>query len=172
LAETMMKSTFRLLVVSIFPLLWTSPSPAQFGSLPIENCDDYASRALSQVQIATGCGFTGPRWSSEVPAHENWCKRASTRDRSREYNERLKALIGCRGDGGAVPVANCNEYAARFRSQLDLAKALGSSCSFQGMRWSENLVQHMHWCNRTSANRHEFEDAARRRELAECKAPK
>jgi len=30
----------------------------------------------------------------------------------------------------------------------------------------------MHWCNRTDAGRHEFEDAARRKELADCKAPK
>ena len=94
------------------------------------------------------------------------------RDRDREYAERLKALVACRGDSGVVKVANCHDYGARFRSQLDLAKALGSGCSFEGMRWSDNLVQHMHWCNRTDAGKHDFEDAARRKELASCHAPK
>jgi hypothetical protein len=171
-AEKIMKSTFRSGAVSAIALLWAYPALAQFGSLAIESCDDYVARATSQVQIATGCNFGGPRWSLDSAEHRNWCKRSSPKDRGREYDERRSSLIGCRGDSGVVPIANCNEYAARARSQLDLAKSLGSSCNFQGMRWSENLVQHMHWCNRTSASRHEFEDAARRKELAECKAPK
>lgn len=167
-----MKSTFRLVIVPTMLWLGTYPASAQFGSLAIDSCDDYVSRAKSQVQLATGCGFAGPRWSLNSEEHKNWCTRASPKDRGREYSERGKALIDCRGDSGASPVANCNDYAARLRSQLDLAKSLGSSCKFQGMRWSENLVQHMHWCNRTDASRHEYEDAARRKELAECKAPK
>jgi hypothetical protein len=168
--EKMMKSPSRLVVVSAVSLLWACPASAQFGSLAIDSCDDYVARATSQIQMATGCNFGGPQWSLDSVEHTNWCKRASPKDRGREYDERRKALIGCRGDGGEVPIANCNDYAARFRSQLDLAKSLG--CSFQGMRWSENLVQHMHWCNRTDAGRHGYEDAARRKELAQCKVPK
>ena len=167
-----MKLTFRLVVASALSLLWAHPGLAQFGSLPIESCDDYVQRAISQVQMAAGCGNTGPRWTLDPVEHMTWCKQASSRDRGREYDERSKALVGCRGDSGPVRIANCNEYTARFRSQLDLAKSLGSSCSFQGMRWSETLVQHMHWCTRTDASKHEFEDAARRKELAACKAPK
>ena len=167
-----MKSTFRLVVVTAISLPWAYPALAQFGSLAIDSCDDYVARATSQVQIATGCNFGGPRWSLDSAEHKNWCKSASSNDRGREYDERRKALITCRGDSGVVPIANCNDYAARARSQIDLAKSLGSRCTFQGMRWSENLGQHMHWCTRTSASRHEFEDAARRKELAECNAPK
>lgn len=161
-----MRLTFRLVVVSILSVLLAYPALAQFGSIPIDSCDDYVSRATSQVQMATGCGFTGPRWTLDSVEHKNWCNKASPRERGREYDERGKALTVCRGDSGVVPIANCHDYAARFRSQLDLAKSLG--CSFQGMRWSENLVQHMHWCGRTDASRHRYEDAARRRELAEC----
>lgn len=165
-----MKSTLPLGVVLTISLLCVCPALAQFGSGAIDSCEDYVSRAMSQVQIATGCNFGGPRWSLDSEKHLNWCKSASAKDLGREYDERRKALTGCRGDSGNVPIANCNDYAARFRSQSDLAKSLG--CSFQGMRWSENLVQHLHWCNRTDANRHEYEDAARRKELAECKVPK
>jgi len=167
-----MKFTFRLVVVSVLSLLWAYPALAQFGSIPIENCDDYVSRTVNQVQMAKGCGHTGPQWSLDAESHKTWCKQASSRDRDREYAERLKALVACRGDSGVVKVANCHDYGARFRSQLDLAKALGSGCSFEGMRWSDNLVQHMHWCNRTDAGKHDFEDAARRKELASCHAPK
>jgi hypothetical protein len=169
-AEKMMKSFFHLAVGLAISGPWAYPALAQFGSLAIDSCDDYVARATSQVQMATGCNVGGPRWSLDSLEHMNWCKRASSKDRGREYDERRKALIGCRGYSGEIPIANCNDYAARFRSQLDLAKSLG--CSFQGMRWSENLVQHMHWCNRTDAKRHEYEDAARRKELAECKVSK
>jgi hypothetical protein len=98
-----------------------------------------------------------------------WCKAASPSARGREDDERRKALATCRGDFGAVPIKNCNEYAARSRSQVELAQSLQSDCVFEDMRWSSNLVQHVNWCNRTPATRHELEDAARRRELAVCK---
>jgi hypothetical protein len=166
-----MTLTFRL-VVAIAISLGASPALAQFQSTPIDSCDDYVSRTISQVQMATGCGFAGPRWSPDAGDHKNWCSRASSRDRGREYEERRKALTVCRGDSGLVKIANCNDYTARLRSQLDLAKSLRSSCTFQGMRWSDNLVQHLNWCNRTDASKQEDEDAARRKELATCNAPK
>ena len=72
------------------------------------------------------------------------------------------------GDFGAVPIRSCNEYVARSRTQLAIAESLASICTFDGMRWSSNLVQHMNWCNRNQAARHEAEDAARRKELAAC----
>ncbi len=170
----MMKSTVAMVLLPSIALLAAYSAFAQgaFAPLPIDSCDEYVARAMSQVQMATGCNFPGPRWSPNSVEHISWCKGASPRDRGREYDERRKALVACRGDGGVVPIRNCNEYAARARSQLELAQSLGSGCSFQGMRWSSNLIQHMHWCNRTDAGRHEFEDAARRKELAECKASK
>jgi hypothetical protein len=140
-----------------------------FGPLAIDNCADYVARAISQVQMATGCNFPGPRWSPNAVQHINWCKDASPRDRGQEYDERRKALVACRGDIGAIPISNCADYASRARSEVELAQALGSSCTFQGMRWSSNLVQHKNWCDRTATGEHELEDAARRKELAQCK---
>jgi hypothetical protein len=165
----MMKPRLVLTLLPSVALLATS-ALAQLGPLPIDSCDEYVARAMSQVQMATGCNFAGPRWSPDPVEHINWCKNASPRDRGR--GERRKTLLSCRGDSGVVPIRNCNEYAARARSQLELAQSLEPGCSFQGMRWSSNLIQHMHWCNRTDAGRHEFEDAARRKELAECKTPR
>jgi hypothetical protein len=167
----MMKPIVAATLLPAIALLATSAfAQGAFGLHPIDSCDEYVGRAMSQVQMATGCNFAGPRWSPDPVEHANWCKGASPRDRGREYAERQKTLLSCRGDSGAVPIRSCNEYAARARSQLELAQSLKSGCSFEGMRWSSNLVQHMHWCNRTDAGRHEVEDAARRKELADCKA--
>jgi hypothetical protein len=135
---------YRVLTVCAASLSLSAVTPVlaqgSFGPLSIESCPDYVARATSQVQMATGCSFTGGRWSIDAADHS-----------------------------GSVPIKNCREYAARSRSQVELAQSLESDCVFEGMRWSSNLVQHLNWCNRTPANRHELEDAARRRELAACK---
>jgi hypothetical protein len=168
-----MKTAIVTVALSGLSLLAAAPAFAQVqgsvGAIPIESCQDYVAKAASQVQMATGCNFPGPRWSLDPEAHMNWCKAASPKDRGREDDERRKALMTCRGDFGAVPIKNCNEYTARSRSQVELAQSL-EGCTFEGMRWSANLVQHTNWCNRNAASRHEFEDAARRKELAACKA--
>ena len=164
---------YRVLTVCAASLSLSAVSPVlaqgSFGPVAIDSCPDYVARATSQVQMATGCSFTGGRWSIDAADHMAWCKVASPRERGREDDERRKALVTCRGDFGAVPIKNCKEYAARSRSQVELAQSLESDCVFEGMRWSSNLVQHANWCSRTPANRHELEDTARRRELAACK---
>jgi hypothetical protein len=167
----MKPAVLTLVLAAISPLPASSVSAqGMFGRLPIDSYIDYVARAISQVQMATGCNFPGPQWSQNAMEHMKWCKGASPGERGREYNERLKALVVCRGDIGAIPISNCDDYASRARSEVELAQALGSSCSFQGMRWSSNLVQHMNWCSRTATREHELEDAARRKELAQCKA--
>lgn len=167
-----MKSVVLTFVIPVLLLLAAAPAIAQgsFGPQAIENCQDYVARASSQVQMAKGCRFPGARWSPDPAAHMQWCKQASGRDRGREDDERRTALVGCRGDAGLIPIKNCNEYAARARTQVELSQSLASHCTFEGMRWSANLVQHDNWCNRNPATRHEMEDAARRKELAACKA--
>jgi hypothetical protein len=164
-----MKSATLLLLMPLISL--ASPGLAQgvFGSSSIESCDDYVARAMSQVQIGTSCNFSGLRWSSNSTDHMNWCKRVSPHDRDEENSARQMALVNCRGDLGVIRIPNCFDYGSRARSQIELAKALGSSCTFRGERWNSNLVQHMNWCNRRDASAHEKEDAARRKELAECK---
>ena len=163
-----MKPAALTVAIASISLLVAAPAFAQGSPLEIESCEDYAARATSQVQMATGCNFPGLRWNPDVTVQKTWCEGASARDRGREDEERREALVTCRGDFGAVPIKNCNEYAARSRSQVELAQSLSSSCTFEGMRWSENVVQHMNWCNRNPAARHETEDAARRKELAAC----
>ncbi len=172
--ERILKYAVLALLISSISLLPASSISAQgiFGPRGIDSCPDYVARAISQVQMATGCNFPGPRWSQDAGEHMKWCKGATPGDRGREYNERIKALVKCRGDIGAIPVANCDDYASRVRSEIDLAQALGSSCSFRGSRWSSNLVQHSNWCGRTTTHEHELEDAARRNELVHCRTEK
>src|SRR6476646_8590137 len=115
----MMKPIAALTLLPAIALLATSAfAQGGFGPQPIDSCDEYVARAMSQVQMATGCNFAGPRWSRDPVEHTNWCKKASPRDRGREYGERQKTLLSCRGDSGVVPIRTCNEYAARARSQL------------------------------------------------------
>ncbi|MCF8534150.1 MAG: hypothetical protein K9G48_14170 [Reyranella sp.] len=168
-----MRSAVLTFILPVFLLVLAVPAMAQgsFGPQAIESCNDYVARAQSEVQMAKGCGFPGPRWSQDPAVHMKWCEQVSAKERGREDEERRTALVGCRGDSGPVKIKNCNEYAARSRSQIELAQSLASNCTFEGMRWSPNVVQHMHWCNRTPASRHETEDAARRAELAACMAP-
>jgi hypothetical protein len=168
-AKVMKSAKLLLLMSSILTSAVPVLAQGVFGSSSIESCDDYVARAMSQVQMGTGCNFAGLRWSSNSADHMNWCKRASARDRGEENGERQKALVNCRGDIGVVRIPNCYSYASRARSEIELAQLLGSSCTFRGERWNSNLVQHMNWCNRTDTRAHELEDAARRKELAECK---
>ena len=167
-----MKLSTLVLVASSISSISAFPGLAQgvFGSSAIESCDDYVARAMSQVQMGTGCNFSGPSWSANPADHMSWCKRTSAHGRGEENAERQKALVSCRGDIGLIRIPNCYDYASRARSEIELAQALGSACSFRGERWSANLVQHMNWCSRTDTKAHELEDAARRKELAECKA--
>ena len=170
-SKTFMRFAVLTSLIPVLLLLAAPPTMAQgsFGPQAIESCHDYVARANSQVQMAKGCSFPGARWSSDPAVHMKWCEAASARERGREDDERRTALVGCRGDAGSVPIKNCNEYAARSRSQVDLAQSL-AGCTFEGMRWSANVVQHVNWCNRTPAARHEAEDAARRKELAAYQA--
>lgn len=158
------------LAASSIWLLAISAASAQvsLGAAAIDSCTDYVSRTMSQVQMGVGCNLPKPQWSDDATEHMTWCKDASPRSRGREYEARRTALVLCRGDTGLVPISNCNDYASRARSQVELSQAVEASCRFEGMRWSSNLVQHMNWCNRTPRERHEFEDAERRRELAAC----
>lgn len=166
-----MKSGVLALLVSFVPVSVASPASAQgiFGPLAIDNCSDYVARAMSQVEMGAGCNFPGPRWSPNRAEHISWCNTASPRARGEAYHERREALIRCRGDIGAIAISNCDDYASRARSEVELAQALGSSCTSKGARWSSNLVQHMNWCDRTATREHESEDAARRKELAQCR---
>ena len=120
-----MKSSTLLLLMPL--ISWASTGVAQgvFGSSSFESCDDYVARAMSQVQIGTGCNFSGLRWSSNSTDHMNWCKRVSPHDRGEENSARQKALVNCRGDLGVIRIPNCFDYGSRARSQIELAKALG-----------------------------------------------
>ena len=160
---------FTMLLSISLMAAFSASAQGTFGPLAIDSCSDYVARTMSQIQMGTGCNFPSPRWSLNSEDHRNWCNRAPPQDRGREYNERRKALVACRRDIGVVPISNCNEYVSRARSELELAQTLGSSCNFQGTRWSSNLIQHTNWCNRTDPRAHELEDAARRKDLAECK---
>ncbi|MGZ8160699.1 MAG: hypothetical protein ACXWTK_02380 [Methylobacter sp.] len=145
---------------------WAGPI-GSFGPPPIDSCSDYVTRAMSQVQMATGCNFPGPRWHPNPNEHKNWCNRSSPRDRGFENDDRQKALMVCRANVGRINIANCGDYTSRAISQIELALKMG--CNFPGPRWVQNLIEHMSWCNRSSPDARAVEDEERRKALAGCK---
>lgn len=62
------------------------------------NCGVYASDAVDQqaTNLRRGCGYTGPRWSSDWGAHYNWCLGVSDERANDEIAARRRALNGCR----------------------------------------------------------------------------
>jgi hypothetical protein len=61
-------------------------------------CNQYARSAIDQVKraAASACGFSGPGWTSNFRAHENWCRSLSSKDAAiGEQNARNQQLAKC-----------------------------------------------------------------------------
>lgn len=45
------------------------------GAIADMGCHTYAQRAAEQARAAEalGCGFSGPRWTTDYDAHHGWC---------------------------------------------------------------------------------------------------
>jgi hypothetical protein len=60
-------------------------------------CANYAALATAQnaMNLERHCGFTGPRWSDNGPAHRAWCLTAPLEQVESEATERHGALAAC-----------------------------------------------------------------------------
>jgi hypothetical protein len=61
------------------------------------NCGAYAATAAAQndQNIMLACGFTGPRWNSDLSGHLKWCETATMVDLTAEDNARKSMLAQC-----------------------------------------------------------------------------
>jgi len=171
-ANAIIKIAISGLFLSMTAVSTSVAQTGMFGPAGIESCDEYVSKAMSQVQMAAGCGFQGPRWTSNSTEHMNWCNRVEPRLRGIEDEARRNALVECRRDSGPVSIPTCDDYTSRAMSQVSLAGILsqvGQNCNFSGPRWTSNSDEHRSWCNRSSLEARRFEDEERRKALAACK---
>lgn len=83
----------------------SAPTAAKDPADP--RCGRYGLSAVQQAQenIARGCGFSGPRWSSAYLDHFAWCEAAGVveSDMTRETEARASALARCRPGTVAPP---------------------------------------------------------------------
>ncbi|WP_437506363.1 hypothetical protein [Sorangium sp. So ce1099] len=62
------------------------------------SCARYADSAVQQQleNIRRGCGFSGPRWSTDRNGHYNWCLGVSDTEAFNENAGRAESLRLCR----------------------------------------------------------------------------
>jgi hypothetical protein len=108
-------------------------------------CDDYVKTAKVQVDANANqqCGFSGPRWTSDLNAHKSFC----------EGNERAKnlAIINSEQSARQQSLASCGVYgncdnyvSAALRSA---ASNTSQHCGFTGPRWIADANAHRAFCD-------------------------
>lgn len=62
-----------------------------------QDCRRYSNLAIEQqrVNLAQGCGFSGPRWHTNYEDHFVWCMQTSSAGRLAETAARVGALLAC-----------------------------------------------------------------------------
>jgi hypothetical protein len=107
-------------------------------------CNPYAKNAVAQNNdnIALGCGYTGPRWSSDHAHHYNWCARgggniieSGSWDIFR--SDKANDLEKCKKNF-------CDNYAKVSIAQNKDNES--KKCGFSGPKWSSDYNHHFNWC--------------------------
>jgi hypothetical protein len=111
------------------------------------NCEQYARSAVvdQERNVALGCGYAGPRWSTDEAGHFRWCAGARQTSVDAESAVRRNGLTNC-------------EFCARYADDAVAAQErnLASGCNLTGARWSADRNGHFRWCmgaRRESVNR-------------------
>jgi hypothetical protein len=138
---------------------------------PNLNCDAYAGAAVAQQlqNMAQGCGFAGPAWSTDFAGHRNWCLAPATTmaNLAAEDQARQSALAQC-ASKPKVDQAACQTYANRA---LMVANAAAQrQCGFGGGRWSLDYGTHFDWCLGAPQSARDQEDKARTDQFDACSA--
>ena len=131
------------------------------------NCSAYAATAVAQndQNVMQGCGFAGPRWSSELKGHLQWCETATMADLTNEDRARKDMLAQC-AEKPKQDQQACQAYAKAAVEHQIANKTQG--CGFAGGAWSENYASHFEWCLKASPEIRGSEGNARYQQLLGC----
>lgn len=103
-----------------------------------KKCDLYARDAVqdNDFSLKYGCGFTGPRWSSNYSYHYNWCTQGiNVYSADGETKARHDVFYPC---------SWCYSYAGWAVTQN--TENINRGCGFTGPMWNSNQSYHFKWC--------------------------
>ncbi len=132
-------------------------------------CGTYAREAVAQAKRAKdlACGYTGPRWSTSLAVHLQFCRRndAATLADVRRFRERR--LERCELAQSTPRDPACDRYAKRaLRAQrINLEQECGYT---NRIRWSSDYDHHYNYCLETDRLTRREQNRRRRRALVRC----
>lgn len=131
-------------------------------------CAIYGKTAVAQNEQnnSRGCGFTGPKWSSDEQSHINWCVNVSASRADQETATRVKKLLECGVKFPPGADKRCNIYAHIAVAQNEANQAIG--CNLSGSRWNSDYNRHYQWCLQVDEDIAKSEMMARMNQLTQC----
>jgi hypothetical protein len=147
-----------ILIMTISALIIAMPSQVHAASETV--CVGYARHAVKEATDAQklGCGFTGPRWSTDYGGHYNWCIGAQGQSVSQEAVSRGGPLMDC---------SACRGYADEAVNAA--RQNIAQGCGYNGPRWISNAQAHFGWCMQFGSGPATREASARRADLQNCR---
>lgn len=146
-------------------------------------CMNYARTAVdaANANVAERCRGNGPRWSTALTEHVNWCVglKGDERTPRAETDARAAALDACRSAKlrektqkglGLGAQLYCERYA---QEAVDAAAVnIANRCGGAGGRWTTDSDRHFDWCMGQNGDWTvpDAEAAARAQVLKECAA--
>ncbi len=156
----------KVLIAAALILFVTVPRGALLAREDL-NCSAYAATAAAQndQNVMMGCGFTGPRWNSDLSGHLQWCETATMAGLTSEDNARKSMLAQCAQKPKQDQQA-CQAYAKAAVEHQIANKS--QRCGFSGGAWSEDYAGHFDWCLKAAADARVAEGNARYQQLLGC----
>ena len=111
-------------------------------------CDHYARMAVAEnvTNTTNNCGLSGPEWSADAEAHQQFCRHAQRSGVLDRISAREQQLQECLNRGGAADDHDCQAFADQSVNQFVQAAKLRCGDGFSGPGWSRDAAEHYKWC--------------------------
>ena len=140
---------------------------AVFNFSRVTQCEQYADKAIAQVNASGGCQTNEFQWDTSRNNHIAWCMGLSDADfktaPASESAARDQTLAEC-----AAKRAFCVDYAKT--ATVAACENVDRKCGNDGPRWSADVVAHLNWCLSLNGDQSlpNVETEARQNGLAAC----
>jgi hypothetical protein len=131
-------------------------------------CRDYANSASqdNKENEQLRCGFSGPRWQSNIESHFRWCVTEPAHSLGpaiAERKARAAELNRCRA---AASKEACDRYADEATSSAN--QNIKFNCGFTGPAWITDRSAHYRWCLQFGSGAAKAEGEGRQAKLKQC----
>jgi hypothetical protein len=108
------------------------------------NCREFVDRSLLQARksVQLGCGFVGPRWSTDRQIHRQFCATKPESSQRSEIVKRDQLLRTCAANPGKVQI--CRTYATK--AVIQAKRNISQQCDFTGRDWLPSYEAQFSWC--------------------------